>query len=537
MATSSPLLKRPQQEQQVIHHHHHHHHHENDYVSPTYKSTPLFKPEISPYDEPSHGQRSRNVWGTHIHQYAGIGPLSFLGSSAKTRDLYVARSHRHFLSGLSYVRHDQINKTHITPFKKSLNRANDDLVPPAALIPLEKYDRIREDTQLVKEDKYASHQEKSDLFPQRSTTTKLPRQTAHEIRNLLAKTYGQTSYSESFYDQRADTTLTLGPQFQFYPSEDEEEEEKPEEECGENVKVETTEQVSDSDSEALEPLEDLQKEAQEAKNDPERPFWPAWPGNLSNQIDQVTNKITEKPDVCCKQDINDVRMIPVTVAKQHKDYKLLPDLNPAEQLNNRSLTPNLAPAKVNFAYSGHETTYGGNAERAQQATDKPIEEMPGCSRYQPVPSLVEDNIDEILARNRGAMYYGFPQPSPSREAIIAANDGRPKSGNSATRLPQIQESSSLEELRNTINGLQEPTANMQLPPLWESLTYSGDRVVDRLGVRFKSKAQQRYHQQHPHRIPVSLQEYLRDKVTCYKHPCRRRQYFYKDGYHMGSMFR
>jgi len=506
-----------------------------------------------------HGQRARNVWGTHIHQYAGIGPLSFLGSSPKTRDLYVARSHRHFLSGLSYVRHDQINKTHITPFKKSLNRANDDLVPPAALIPLEKYDRIREDTQLVKEDKYASHQEKSDLFPQRSTTTKLPGQTAQEIRNLLAKRYGQTSYSESYYDQRAGTTLTLGPQFQFYPSEEEEEEAEEEQEqakseSGEQeekeavlpeneeaqtedkVNVEITEQVSDN--EPLEPLEDLQKEAQEAKNDPERPFWPAWPGNLSNQIDPVTLKITEKPDVCCKQDVADVRMIPVTVPKQHKNYGLLPDLNPAEQLKNRSEQPNLAPAKVNFAYSGHETLYGGNAERAQQATDKPIEEMPGCSRYQPVPNLVEDNIDAILARNRGAMYYGFPQPTISQEALCAVNAGRPKSGNtSRTQLPTLRESHSIEELRNTINGLQQPTDSMQLPPLWESLTYSGDRVVDRLGVRYKSKAQQRYHQQHPNRIPVSLQEYLRDKVTCYKHPCRRRQYFYKDGYHMGSMFR
>merc|ERR1712071_57013 len=141
--TRSPLLKRPQQSvrEQIIHHHHHHHFND-EYISPTYKSTPLFKPEISPYDQEEHPQARRHAWGTHIHQYAGIGPLSFLGSQPKSRDLYVARSHRHYLSGFSYVRHDQINKTHITPFKKALNRANDDLVPPAALIPLEKYGRI-----------------------------------------------------------------------------------------------------------------------------------------------------------------------------------------------------------------------------------------------------------------------------------------------------------------------------------------------------------------------------------------------------------
>ena len=100
MAGTSPLLKRPQQEQII--HHHHHHHFNDEYISPTYKSTPLFKPEISPYDQVEHPQARRHAWGTHIHQYAGIGPLSFLGSQPKSRDLYVARSHRHYLSGFSY---------------------------------------------------------------------------------------------------------------------------------------------------------------------------------------------------------------------------------------------------------------------------------------------------------------------------------------------------------------------------------------------------------------------------------------------------
>merc|ERR1712032_1559060 len=158
MAGTSPLLKRPQQptvqqpqsvREQIIHHHHHHHFND-EYISPTYKSTPLFKPEISPYDQVELPSQGRHAWGTHIHQHGGIGPLSFLGSQPKSRDLYVARSHRHYLSGFSYVRHDRINKSHITPFKKALNRANDDLVPPAALIPLEKYGRIQEDTQVIK---------------------------------------------------------------------------------------------------------------------------------------------------------------------------------------------------------------------------------------------------------------------------------------------------------------------------------------------------------------------------------------------------
>jgi len=597
--TTSPLLKRPQQEQQQIIHHHHHHHFNDEYISPTYTSTPLFKPEISPYDQKEHPPHSRHAWGTHIHQYAGIGNLTFLGSQPKTRDLYVARSHRHYLSGLSYVRHDRINKSHITPFKKALNRANDDLVPPAALIPLEKYDRIREETQVIKEDKYASHQENSELFPQSSKNTRLPEQTKKEINNLLDKRYGQTTYSESYYDQKKGTTLSLGPQFQFYPSDDEkedeeEEEEEKKEEVAENdqkseneaenaekependdkeAKIdENTENEAENDEksekdenssektendeksdpekqpsesttpEPLQTLEELETLAEKAKNSPDRAFWPAWPGNLSNQIQPVTLKIAEKRDVCCKQDINDVRMIPVYTHHQPPDYKLFPKI-----INDKNVRdPNvMAPAKVNFAYSGQETLYGSDAERALQSQDKPIREMPGCSRWLPVDKNVDKNIDDILAKNR-AMMHNFdqhiPVPIPSRnvsqESLLRQNLGKPKNNNNNSSLPELRKTTSLEELENTINDLQQPSENnYQLPPLWESLQYSGDRVVDRLGVRFKSIAQQRYHQQHPQRIPVALQEYLRDKVTCYKHPCRRRQYFYNGNIHMGSMFR
>merc|ERR1712050_25310 len=181
---------------------------------------------------------------------------TFLGSQPKTRDLYVARSHRHYLSGLSYVRHDRINKSHITPFKKALNRANDDLVPPAALIPLEKYDRIREETQVIKEDKYASHQECCELFPQSSKNTRLPEQTKKEINNLLDKRYGQTTYSESYYDQNRGTTLSLGPQFQFYLSDDEKEEEREKEE--ENKEEAEIDQKSEKE------VENCEKEAENA---------------------------------------------------------------------------------------------------------------------------------------------------------------------------------------------------------------------------------------------------------------------------------
>merc|ERR1712032_1495294 len=440
MAGTSPLLKRPQQptvqqpqsvREQIIHHHHHHHFND-EYISPTYKSTPLFKPEISPYDQVELPSQGRHAWGTHIHQYAGIGPLSFLGSQPKSRDLYVARSHRHYLSGFSYVRHDRINKSHITPFKKALNRANDDLVPPAALIPLEKYGRIQEDTQVIKEDKYASHQECCELFPQSSTKTELPVETTNEIKKLLDKRYGQTTYNEFFHDQRKNTGLSLGPQYQFYPSDDEDEKsEKCEEgeksgkseegekgeKCENGEKEENEENnENDGDSEStenqekpenepesktktndkssknasqisleekLQTLTELEVEAETLKNSPDRAFWPAWPGNLSNQIQPVTLKIAEKRDVCCKQDINDVRMTTVFTHQQPPDYqlkskKMFPKIN---QNSKPLASSEMAPAKVDFAYSGQATLYGSDAERALQNQDKAIREMPGCSRW------------------------------------------------------------------------------------------------------------------------------------------------------------
>merc|ERR1712167_520591 len=246
----------------------------------------------------------------------------------------------------------------------SLNRANDDLVPPAALIPLEKYDRIREETQVIKEDKYASHQECCELFPQSSKNTRLEVKTREEIKNLLDKRYGQTTYSESYYNQKNGTTLSLGPQFQFYPSDDEENEEKEEEaekeenDEAENAEVENAENEEDSENAEnaententeneenetqenftdpafptdlttqLQTLEELEIEAEKARNSPDRAFWPAWPGNLSNQIQPVTLKIAEKRDVCCKQDTNDVRMTPVFTHHQPPDYQLFPKIS------------------------------------------------------------------------------------------------------------------------------------------------------------------------------------------------------------------
>merc|ERR1712032_1485795 len=169
-------------------------------------------------------------------------------------------------------------------------------------------------------------------------------------------------------------------------SESTENQEKPENEP--ESKTKTNDKSSKNASqisleEKLQTLTELEVEAETLKNSPDRAFWPAWPGNLSNQIQPVTLKIAEKRDVCCKQDINDVRMTTVFTHQQPPDYqlkskKMFPKIN---QNSKPLASSEMAPAKVDFAYSGQATLYGSDAERALQNQDKAIREMPGCSRW------------------------------------------------------------------------------------------------------------------------------------------------------------
>jgi len=542
----------------------------SNYISPNFKSTPLFAPLVSPYQQSTRYNNCPppqvEAWGTHMHRYAGIGPLPYLGLRPKTRDLHVARSHRHYLSGLSYVRHDKVTPTQITPFKKSLNRACDDLVPPAALIPLEKYSRIVENTKLVNEAKYASHQERTELFPQRDENTVLTKATGEVVRRLLDKRYGQTTYSESYYDQRNNTTLTLGPQFQFYECDEETTDEEEEDEattgstvCEEDTRSESPESEAsgsvkpDGDHEdTAEEEEEEEKEEKEAENaensetkikdtvevekpleeefqenlnvirNTDRPFWPAWPGNLSNGIDPYTLKIAEKRDVCCREDEQDVRALPVLTPAKRKEYNVLQQLGQCSSIANHKL----APAKTNFAYSGQQSLYGCSAERQFYQTQIP--KVPSCSRFKPIPSYLDENIDRIC-ENSNKM-------------------SRPVSAKKFTPHPPKtpKKSSSLERLQQTIESLQEPTQKPQIgedeeeetvfPPLWETLSYSGDRVVDKLGCRFKTAAQARYHSQHPEKTQLRLPE--RFDHVCFRMVLstgRRRQYY--NGHHSCSMFR
>jgi len=410
------------------------------------------------------------------------------------------------------------------------------------------------------------------LFPQRGTTTELTKPTVDAIRKLLDRRYGQTTYSESYYDQREGTTLHVGPQFQFYEcdeesTDDELEEaevepdgdnkeqgetdgEKKEDESGaEEEEVEDAEVEDEKDAEAEETadeeenpeekpeeeaaMKDLGDEFQDNLNiirNIDRPFWPAWPGNLANAIDPFTLKIAEKRDVSCRQDQYDVRALPVLTPAKVKDYQILSNLAHVNSIANDKL----APAKTNFAYSGQRALYGSEAERsAQFQPAKPIQAMPGCSRFNKIPAYVDENIDRKC------------QLKPSLSDTLQSLQSAPRRPASGRRfVPRPPPKDDLAQLEETVLNLQKPNVDLEeeeeertrLPPLWETLQYSGDRVVDRLGVRFKSTAQARYHNQHTEKTNIRLPE--RHDHVCFRMVLstgRRRQYY--NGHHMGSSFR
>lgn len=559
------------------------------YISPTFKSSPLFKPELAPVIY-RHEAKYRPAWGTHIHKYAGIGNLSFLGLGPKTRDLYVARSHRHFLSGLSYVRQDQITPSQITPFKKSLNRANDDLVPPAGDIPLENYHRLIEEIKLIREDKYASHIQtksfiSSELCPAKDSQHLTPT-TIHDIQTVLQKRYGQTSHSEAFYDKGKNTTLMLGPQFQFYDTDEEEEVEKDDTElqaaesddkipastdtttsetkqsqdspvktCSRATSTTTLSQKQSSTSISTQasssqesssslkkssslPSISLQKSKSTSslnkKDTGDYPLWPCWPGNQLHVIHPVKLQISEKRDVACAQDNHDVRALPVFQKLKMPDFKLLPKL---DQVSNN----NVAPGSINFAYSGCPVTYGRASERSQQTDIIPIIK-PVMSRFgDPLPEYLEANTDRLLREKEGYIMT----PSPPRQD----NRSRYMNPRFHRQREVLSEDNELEALKSTVENLREPLPEpskcdeiIKLPPLYETLSYSGNRVVDRLGVKFKTAALQRFHQLHPEEMTRSVRykgstkcnSEDKNELMQRRHETRRQYY---NGYHMGSTFR
>jgi len=514
--------------------------------------------------EPPYKHLSRSqAWGTHIHKYAGIGDLPFLGFKPKVRDLYVSRSHRHYLSGLSHTRHSSVTRSHITPFKKSLNRANDDLVPPANLIPIYKYGRLIEQSKFVKEDKYASHKNRTELFPPQSTQ-KLSQQTEDAIKALLAKRYGQTTYTENFPNQRDNTTLKLGPLFQFYDNPvvglnihdedpgletdlevkfsettvgglDEESDEETEESETKSGQV-SNKTSSTSINETIPISNKSSKISLTPKNSAlnlptlNDAMWPAWPGNRVNNIDPVTLKITEKKDVCCLEDKYDVKELPPFPENAHiMDYKIPNKLDPAptSAYEKNEFQNKFAPGSIDFAYSGYQGQFGSKFERNNNLEVIDIKDYALLSKHSQLPKHLQENVNRQRLCNKVAL-DAIP---PQQPKLLTK---RPKTV--APTAPTKQDH--LNDLKNTIENLKTPMKrSVTLPPLWETLDYSSNRVVDTLGVQFKTAAQQRYHQQHQ---DTSHNLYTSWPAETFIHHNDRRQTFrrqYYNGHHMGSSFR
>merc|ERR1712078_589861 len=112
------------------------------------------------------------------------------------------------------------------------------------------------------------------------------------------------------------------------------------------------------------------------------PFWPCWPGNLSNMIDPVTIKIVEKPDVCCNQDHTDVRSLQVFQKPKIKDFKIK-GVEPTE---------NLAPATVDYAYTGQSVKYGTASERADKKKENPVITKKQVPKTAPLLTYLEEHV-------------------------------------------------------------------------------------------------------------------------------------------------
>ena len=284
--------------------------------------------------------------------------------------------------------------------------------------------------------------------------------------------------------------------------------------------------------------------------------WPAWPATRCNTIDPVTLKIAEKTDVACLQDTFDVKALPTykTEKQQHPEFKVPENIDHAttSAAQCSKFDHKFAPAYVDFAYSGYPGYYGCADARANQIDVIDLKEkLVPHSKFNPLPEHIQENVE-----NKTGLPCQAPRPvklkvSESLESLERTIDGlreplsRPKSSK------RVKISESFE------NGYRAQTANadlldarrarlaaagpgqrpLQLPPLWETLEYTSDRVIDQLGVKFKSVAQARYHEQFPEsrtnqRSTPFPNIYLKqdDRHTTY-----RRQYY--NGNHMGSSFR
>ena len=162
----------------------------------------------------------------------------------------------------------------------------------------------------------------------------------------------------------------------------------------------------------------------------------SWPGNLSNMIDPVTIKIVEKPDVSCNQDHTDVRPLPMFQIPENKeDYKIT-KVEPAE---------NLAPADVDYAYTGQIVKYGAASEKVETKNSTSIKKNL-VPKTAPLPKYLEEHV---LRTCRGESLDKSMNPRFSLSR-----------SNSETSV----EDEELKILKQTVENIQEPSVPVR--PKW-----------------------------------------------------------------------
>ncbi|XP_039253700.1 uncharacterized protein LOC120330821 [Styela clava] len=501
--------------------------------SPTYLSTNLLSPLRSPYRETvpmtniifggTCSNRVREDWGAYAGDYGGIGQhtvCKYVPMPPKKLDF--PRSHRHYISGLSKVIHSVVQPHSITTLLRSNCRQNDQFIDPP--VSMKEIGKMKEDSDFVQEPSYSSHICRTAMFPlstleeyevfQMNESTLSPRpplceNTSREVSKVIRNRYKLTSYEKDYESPHK---------------------------TGYN-KTEKPEQIEKVNSEPplTQPCRIPKTLKALAKKVLGLGSWPCWPAGNRYIISTVTGQIVEKRDILSLDDLRDFRLL---------RKKCLESEELEEKKTNK------------ISQERNETEFDEDLARndnVEELTEKVSETDPAENLVK--KNLVEDKHNELQTRylrtakkwNRD--YEKSPAPLYTLPKLPAYT--RKQEINNRGMTAAMLEANRAEEtlyllLKSLTNGAEEERSNRMAPPgihahlydmerrehpvllppdpLYKTLSYSGDRIADRLGVRYKTVAMKRYHGIHPETVPD-----LRDL----RPPVRKCKWL---GYHT-SMFR
>lgn len=501
--------------------------------SPTYLSTNLLSPLRSPYRETvpktniisggTYSNRAREDWGAFASDYGGIGNNRIgcdLPAPSKTLDF--PRSHRHFISGLSKVIHNKVHPHAITSLLRSNCHQHDQFIEEPCSI--KNFGKMREENKFVQEPTYSSHICRTAMFPlstleeyevfQLQQPNLVPRpplceKTTREVSGVIRRRYKSTSYERDY-----ESPHNAGSNHDTPEIETNRKREK-------KLKPSFTQPCR-----IPKKLRDLAKKALGFES------WPCWPAGNRYIISTVTGQIVEKRDILSLDDLRDFRFLrrkSIEVeAENDKESKEKKETE-ADEKQNKMGTKKCIGCNTENEGAGHEEIVKKN--------------------------LVESKRKELNTRNlRTARKWRREyELSPAQEHILPQLPAYTLTKESSNRgmTAAMLEANRAEEtlyllLKSLTNGPEKDRASLVAPPgiydtlyemerrehpvllppdpMYRTLSYSGDRIADRLGVRYKTVAMKRYHGIHPETVPD-----LRD----FRPPVRKCKWL---GYHT-SMFR